>query len=256
MHFVFFQFRFGKYSGDRYTYDIVGPHSLSTLDNAAIRVKRDISPSPPPPPSSSRPATVPANGVTVSNAASTAAAPAVAHQTDLPNVETPSRPLLGVNGTGQRKDLSTLNGTKPIALPPTSVSTLASPAQQPSTNAENKSSTINKSLGAPQPNLDPAIESELEKIQDTLIGDIDESEEAINKTVNEHLAEEHLESQVPKTDYFQYYNSTTVVDKNRSDAYWSQKKDYIISSILSKSHRRAIVSVIRNEIQNEIESSD
>lgn len=202
-----------------------------------FRAKRDVAQlSSTAPPTSAHPATLPA----VTNAG-TAAAPVVTHQTDLPKLDTPSRPLLGVNGTGQRKISSATNGTKPIALPPSSVPTSASPSQQPSTNADNKSSsTINKSLSASH--VEQAIEAALDDIQDKLIGDIDESEEAINQTVNKHFTEEHLGSQVPKTDYFQYYNSTTVVDKNKSDEYWTQKKDYIISSILSKSHRRAIVS--------------
>lgn len=209
-----------------------------------FRVKRDTPQSPPPPlPSLSsataHPASSPAGSIATSNAAATATVPAAitpgkGSQLNQPKIENPPR-LLGVNGTGQRKDYSAINDTKPVALPP------STPAQ-PSTNAEIKSSTINKSLGATQANPNRAIEEVVGDIEDKLIGDIDESEEEINKTVNAHLADEHLASQVSKTDYFQYYNSTTVIDKNKSDEYWSQKKDYIISSILSKSHRRAIVS--------------
>lgn len=206
-----------------------------------FRAKRDTSqasplalsssvPSPP-----TQPATVPTGAAATSNSAGTAAAATAS----APKVETPPR-LLGANGTGQRKEYNTTNSAKPITLP-TSETSPASPSQQPT--ADNKSSSINKSLGAAQPNASQSpVETPVSEDQATLIGEVDEPEEAINKTVNEHLLEEHLASQLPKTDYFQYYNSTTHVDKNKSDEYWSQKKEYIISSILSKSHRRAIVS--------------
>lgn len=225
--------------GSKYSYSISGPHNLDFLDNVVFRAKRDTaqaSPVPSVPSPSAQPSTLPTNSVATSNAAATATAPG-ATSASLPKVENPPR-LLGVNGTGQRKDVSTMNGTKSVALP-TSVPTL-SPSQQPS--VDNKSSTINKSLDAAQTNLNQSTETPVSEKEDKLIDEIDEPEEAINKTVNEHLLDEHLAKQLPKTDYFQYYNSTTTVDKNKSDEYWSQKKDYIVSSILSKSHRRAIVS--------------
>lgn len=241
---------FSESIGSKYAYIVAKPNSLESLDQVVFRAKRDISqvsppaslPSVPSPPT--QPATVPTNGVTAtSNSAGTVPA-ATGSPATPPKIENPLR-LLGVNGTGQRKEYNTTNSAKPVALPPSE----ASPSQQPS--AENKSLTINKSVGAVQPNSSqPSVETPVSDNDDKLIGEIDETEEAINKTVNEHITEDHLASQLPKTDYFQYYNSTTVVDKNKSDEYWSQKKDYIVSSILSKSHRRAIVSRVCDIFSN------
>lgn len=130
--------------------------------------------------------------------------------------------LLGENGAGQRKFYP--NDTKTVSEP---------------LSSGNKTTSINKGLGAvlqstKQTEMEASDTDDIEK----LIGTIDEPEEAINKTITDELT-----NSTKKVDYFQYYNSTTMVNKNKSDEYWSEKKDYIISSILSKSHRRAIVSV-------------
>lgn len=245
-----------EYTGSKYSYSIAEPHNLESLDHVVFRAKRAAqipAPSSPPlPPSAApapspatQPATLPTNGVAApSNGATTASTATSAEksaQTSLPTVENQPQ-LLGVNGAGQRKDYNTTNSAKPIPLPAATVPSPAAPSQQPTT--ENKSSaTINTSLGTVQPNASqPSVEAAISDSGTKVIDEIDEPEETINKTVNEHLAAEHLANQLPKTDYFQYYNSSTVVDKNKSDDYWSLSKDYIVSSILSKSHRRAIVS--------------
>lgn len=229
----FFFFFLKCLGSNLYSYHIVGSPSID-LDHVEFRQKRDVA-QPPSPATPSAPH--PAAAVV-----STAAAPATlaaAHQTDPPKVENPSRPLLGVNGTGQRKDYSATNGAKATAV---STPSTQPQLQQPSINTENKSLTINQSLGTAQTKLSEA-EMKVLNEHDTIIGEIDETDEDFNKTLNKHFADDHLENQVPKTDYFQYYNSTNYIgDRNKSDEYWSQKKDYIISSILSKSHRRAIVS--------------
>lgn len=208
-----------------------------------FRAKRDTSqppaaasPSPSIPSAPAQPATAPTNGVAApaANSAGTASS-ATGTPASQPKVENPVR-LLGANGTGQRKEYNTTNSAGPVSLP-----SPASPSQQPS--AENKSSSINQSLGAVQTNSSqPPVETPVSDIEEADLDKIDTPIEAINKTIQDHLDKEHLVTQLPKTDYFQYYNSTTFVDKNKSDEYWSQKKEYIVSSILSKSHRRAIVS--------------
>lgn len=81
---------------------------------------------------------------------------------------------------------------------------------------------------------EPVVNEEQEKF----IDEIDETEEAINKTIDGQSTYKIAEKQ----DYFQYYNSTTTVNKTKLDEYWNEQKDYTTSSILSKSHRRAIVS--------------
>lgn len=62
---------------------------------------------------------------------------------------------------------------------------------------------------------------------DSIISEIDKPFENINKTLKEN---------------YQYYNSTTIVSKEKSLEYWSNLKNLTTSHLLSKSHRRAIVS--------------
>lgn len=148
---------------------------------------------------------------------------------DMPTVDSTPH-LLGANGTGQRKDYNVTNGSSM----PTVVS-------EPMNSNSTKISTINKSLGAVAATAAPPTIQTTEATDtddmEKLIGTIDEPEEAFNKTLDEELS---IKTQ--KVDFFQYYNSTKMVNKNKSDEYWLEKKDYIISNILSKSHRRAIVS--------------
>lgn len=181
-----------------------------------FRVKRDTnSPAPP-----------------VNSGASMTSTPtALTTKTEIP--QSTQQHLLGVDGAGQRKYYP--NDTKTAGSdPPSAVLTAA----------DNKTPTINKNLGAvQQPPTPPTTKQNETEATDTddiekLISSIDEPEEAINKTITDELT-----NSTKKVDYFQYYNSTVLVDKNKSDEYWSATKDYTISSILSKSHRRAIVSV-------------
>lgn len=226
-------------AGDQYLYNIEDPHSLNYLENAHLelfRAKRDVNvpqsppPQPQPPPPASQPASSAGSSVSI------APTPDKVPLTETPKVDNAPR-LLGVNGTGQRKDISTLNGTKAPDVVP----------QQP-TISNSKTSAINKSLGAAQSTK--PIESVVPDDEEKLIDEIDEPEETINKTVGEHYA-----NQTQKTDYFQYYNSTTTTDKNKSDEYWAVNKDYIVSSILSKSHRRAIVREKENGFRAKRKSS-
>lgn len=137
---------------------------------------------------------------------------------ETPTPQSTQQHLLGENGAGQRKYYP--NDTKTVSE---------------SLSSGNKTTSINKGLGAV---LQSTKQTEMEVTDTDDIGNIDEPEEAINKTITDELT-----NSTKKVDYFQYYNSTIMVNKNKSEEYWSEKKDYIISSILSKSHRRAIVSV-------------
>lgn len=136
--------------------------------------------------------------------------------------------LLGVDGAGQRKEYSTnISATKPTELTAkaTSKSTLLANTKPLPTDANNPTET--------------SLSEDYEKIVDA----IDESDDAINKTINEHTT-----NSTQKKDFFQYYNSIAVADKNKSNEYWSDNKNYTVSNILSKSHRRAIVRIIANLI--------
>lgn len=138
--------------------------------------------------------------------------------------------LLGVNGTGQRKEYSTnITATKQTEL---------------TAKAANKSAPVVSAKPLPTDASNP-IETSLSDEYEKIVDAIDESDAAINKTINEHTS-----NSTQKKDFFQYYNSIAVADKNQSDEYWSDNKNYTVSNILSKSHRRAIVSFIlmTNEI--------
>lgn len=152
--------------------------------------------------------------------------------TDAPTVaNTPH--LLGANGTGQRKDYNITTNDK-------KVTTIVSEPLNANNNNNNnnKTSTINKSLGATAQPIKPDIEAMDTDEMEKSIATIDEPEEAINKTL-----EAQISNITSKVDYFQYYNSTLLVDKNKSDELWAMEKEYTVSNILSKSHRRAIVSI-------------
>lgn len=171
----------------------------------------------------------------VNSGASLASTPtASATKTETPTPQSTQQHLLGVDGAGQRKYYP--NDTKTADLVPASAVL--------TTGADSKAPTINKSLGAVQQSPTPPTTKQNEtEATDTdeiekLIRDIDEPEEAINKTITDELT-----NSTKRVDYFQYYNSTMLVNKNKSDEYWSAPKDYTISNILSRSHRRAIVSV-------------
>lgn len=133
------------------------------------------------------------------------------------------KPLLGVNGTGQRKDAST-NATVATSIVSDPISADDGKATKPLLSA-----TAN-----PQLNSMP-VET---KVNETIIDSIDLPDADFNKTLTEHDVAE-------KEDYYQYYNSTTVVDAQRSKDYWSIERNYTVSNLLSTSHRRAIVSVVK-----------
>lgn len=132
--------------------------------------------------------------------------------------------LLGVNGAGQRKEYSTnITATKLTEL---------------TAKATSKSTPVASTKPLPTDASNP-VETSLSDDFEKIIDAIDESDDAINKTINEHTT-----NSTQKKDFFQYYNSIAVADKNKSNEYWSEYKNYTVSNILSKSHRRAIVRII------------
>lgn len=148
------------------------------------------------------------------------------NQTQSITLENGNKPLLGVNGTGQR-----LNVTAPATIPkPAIVSEPLHPdadATQPA-----KGLTTSASSNATATSTTPAPD-----IDDGIIDSVDTPKENINKTIRDNLNVTY------KDDYYQYYNSTTLVDKAKSDKYWSDLTNFTHNSLLSKSHRRAIVCI-------------
>lgn len=135
------------------------------------------------------------------------------------NVENPK--LLGVNGTGQRKDITS---TKPTIV-----------SEPISTDASKPTVTVNNIKNTKNEYTTPkSIDDEL---HDSIISEIDKPFENINQTLKDHL-----QNTTFKEETYQYYNSTTIVNKEKSLEYWSNMKNFTVSSLLSKSHRRAIVN--------------
>lgn len=192
-----------------YHYELENPDSLkyTQLDLNSHRVKRDIS----------KP-TAPNNGPTTVTSTSSPIAPAI-QNVNKPAINLESTPhLLGVNGSGQRNEYA--SRVAPLADPPL-----------PAVQTQSKKPLLGT---VPIPKIsEVAVDDETEKI----IESIDESEAEIN---------DRLSNVTLKSEFFQYYNSSLVVDKAKSDDYWSEKRNYTTSSILSNSHRRAIVSVLHS----------
>lgn len=132
--------------------------------------------------------------------------------------------LLGANGTGQRKDMTNITATQPTIVPDATNSS----------KKNNLGATLHSVVGT-TPASPIVPEDEYEKVVDS----IDEPDDTINKTINEHLVNSTM-----KKDYFQYYESVAMTNKNKSADYWTALgTNFTVSTILSKSHRRAIVSI-------------
>lgn len=127
------------------------------------------------------------------------------------------RPLLGVNGTGQRKD--TMGTVKPIVV-----------SEPINPQASNKTTFLLPSWrqGDEMPsNLDDELSFDKFDRDDVL--------------TNQTLLTNNVTTY--KEDYHIFYNSTTAtVDESVINKYWSDLKNLTTSTLLSKSHRRAMVS--------------
>lgn len=127
------------------------------------------------------------------------------------------RPLLGVNGTGQRKDATDESQSK---------ATIVSEPIQPTANETTKlSATIETAVH------EPSSETPEEQIVDNI--DVPE-DETITALKNKNFTTD------TQTDYHNYYNSTMYVDKAKIDAIWATIKNTTHNSMLSQSHRRAM----------------
>lgn len=154
--------------------------------------------------------------------------------------------LLGVNGTGQRKDYSIVS-IKPGAEP-TTVSTPAS--NDASSSAINVSIETKGKLGSKLTVVDGSSSSlnsssSSNSSSDNVTTTVDPLSDAINiDTVERSEAELNTTLQnynITKTqeDYHTYYNSVWAIDKTASDAYWKRLDSMNVSTLLSNSHRRA-----------------
>lgn len=128
-----------------------------------------------------------------------------------------NRPLLGINGTGQRKD--TMGTVKPIVV---------SEPINPQTTNKTTFLLPNWRQNDERPsNLDDELSFDK----------FDTDEDYTNQTLTTNNITTY------KEDYHIFYNSTTVtVDESVINKYWSDLKNLTTSTLLSKSHRRAMVS--------------
>lgn len=144
--------------------------------------------------------------------------------------------LLGVNGTGQRKDYAIVSikpGAEPTTVPSVSAAASSGSSNIESLLNESKSKLISKILatsnasnGTPTATVDP--------VSDAInIDTVERTEADFNTTLQNHNITKTQE------DYHTYYNSVWTTEKNASDAYWKRLDNMNVSSLLSNSHRRA-----------------
>uniref|UniRef100_A0A1I8PSQ6 PSI domain-containing protein n=1 Tax=Stomoxys calcitrans TaxID=35570 RepID=A0A1I8PSQ6_STOCA len=198
----------------------------------------------------------PSVNVTAS-AASTDTAASSSSATSSVIVPSSSRPLLGVNGTGQRKDMT---DKSPIAAATTvqpdlikgSDSATATDAKKNANQFPKKVLTTTKTAAtsllaaaaapvatAASPaaaiSTNSTDKSDLEKLIDSIDLPEDETLDSLKKrnlTLN------------TTSDHHQYYNSTTYTDKDKADKYWNEIKNITPNVMLSQSHRRAMTVLL------------
>ncbi|XP_017467281.1 PREDICTED: plexin domain-containing protein 1 isoform X1 [Rhagoletis zephyria] len=126
------------------------------------------------------------------------------------------KPLLGVNGTGQRKD----SGSQ-LSQPKTTI--VSDPIQ----------STLGAAAGFVQETS--SNDQSTETTEEKLIDNVDVPD---NETVSE--IEKNSYTVNVTNDHHIYYNSSIYVDKAEADRVWEQIKNTSFNSMLSQSHRRAM----------------
>uniref|UniRef100_A0A1A9VWY2 PSI domain-containing protein n=1 Tax=Glossina austeni TaxID=7395 RepID=A0A1A9VWY2_GLOAU len=147
-----------------------------------------------------------------------------------------NQPLLGANGTGQRKDLD--HKTNPAAIgtvlsdPIKSVNITNEPADTKKINQPIQKGVANNTTPATlvTPTNFELNAAEEDKIIDTI--DVPE-----NDTIN--ILKQH-DLTVNMTDHHNYYNSTVYVDPLEANKTWNLIKNITPSLMLSQSHRRAM----------------
>lgn len=213
-------------NNNNYRYEVIG--SLPNLEsfNFKLRDKREVS-------VDNKPA-APVSVSSPSGSSATPTKPNDGNQTQSITLENDSKRLLGVNGTGQRLNI-TFTAPKPAI-----VSEPLNP--EPDGTKPIKGLTSIKSMATP--NTTATSTTMASDFDDQIIDSVDTPEENINKTIRDNNL-----NVTYKDDYYQYYNSTTLVDKEKSEKYWADLTNFTTSSLLSKSHRRAIVRIHLNDFQ-------
>ncbi|XP_011198387.2 plexin domain-containing protein 2 isoform X2 [Bactrocera dorsalis] len=134
-------------------------------------------------------------------------------------------PLLGVNGTGQRKDAGLQ-----LSQPKT---TIVSAPSQPTVGAAAAHPTVakNSTLLQETKAIDQPTETPEEKVIDNVdvpdnetLSEIQKTNYTVNSTNDHHI----------------YYNSSIYVDQAEAERVWESVKNSTFNTMLSQSHRRAM----------------
>ncbi|XP_055592747.1 plexin domain-containing protein 2 [Uranotaenia lowii] len=148
--------------------------------------------------------------------------------------------LLGVNGTGQRKDypiVSMKPGAEPTTVPTPGGSDVNSSAINVSieTGKGSGQAKLGTKLGVVESGGNVTTSTTtIDPLSEAInIDTVERSEADFNNTLQNHNITKTQE------DYHTYYNSFWTTDKAASDAYWIQLEKMNVSSLLSNSHRRA-----------------
>ncbi|XP_055844691.1 plexin domain-containing protein 2 isoform X2 [Episyrphus balteatus] len=132
------------------------------------------------------------------------------------------KPLLGVNGTGQRKDFSDKLTTKPpVVSDPIQPDATKKPATFPKKTLSGVSSVPTLIISTESPDK---IAENVDVPENETLSDLENRHYTVNQTSDHHI----------------YYNSTIYVSKDTADEYWSSFKNITPNSMLSASHRRAM----------------
>lgn len=162
--------------------------------------------------------------------------PVVTVATKLSPKDVVNTPLLGVNGTGQRKDYSIQKPTLSTEIKSNDSQQSTSESTVTSVGKANLGKTLDKTYMTASPAT--AGISELTD-DDDLVDKADIPMDTFNATINATLAKEGFKY---KDDYFQYYNASQVYNTSYAQDLYNSFQNFTVSSLLSKSHRRAIVS--------------
>ncbi|KRF93831.1 plexin domain-containing protein 2 isoform X1 [Drosophila mojavensis] len=140
---------------------------------------------------------------------------------------------VGVNGTGQRKDLSS-SSSGDIANSTNGTASINVSAAVPSAPPKKTQLMASQPMQYPKKVASQAAQATTTTTTDrALIDDVDVSDEVITKEANK--------SQLTRyEDHYDYYRSLLYENKSETDEIWSQYRNIPENSMLSSSHRRAM----------------
>ncbi|XP_075157780.1 plexin domain containing lethal (1) G0289 isoform X2 [Haematobia irritans] len=183
-----------------------------------------------------------------STASTTLAAAPAASASSTPSIIVPpsSRPLLGVNGTGQRLDMTNPIVATTIQPDVAKSSDAAADAKKNANKFPKKVTIANKGLSAAAGPLSTVASPMASSVNGTAKSDLEKLIDTIDLPEDENLDSLKKRNLTLNTtsDHHQYYNSTTYTDKAKADKYWNEIKNITPNWMLSQSHRRAMTVLL------------